>query len=185
MKSCLPSRLLWIFWLPSYIQTISSGINLKKIKWQLVSIYGQASLKSQYFPDKPSNMLEFHLREYDNKVVFQVFNFEAKKIIMMSSMDQNITHLIENNTWFKEIGFWIDLPLSNQSSCVKHNTSFATRMSDDIFNILNIYHDENNLWSSQLKKTYVSLLQLLLLWKLFQVKTLSNKVRKKLLRWST
>ena len=63
---------------------------------------------------------------------------------MMCSMDQNLTHLIKDNTWFKEIGFCIDLHLTNQNCCVKHTTSFATRMSDNIFNIFNTYYDENN-----------------------------------------
>ena len=87
IKSSLPSKMLTKFKLLSNIQIIPFELNLRKDKWLFVCIYKLPLQNNQYFVSILSNLLDFYLNEYDNKLVLGDFNLEPSSHSMLSFMD--------------------------------------------------------------------------------------------------
>ena len=110
----------------------------------LLSVYKPPSLNNQYFCDSLSELLDFYLSIYDNKVVFGDFNLEISNPVMLSFVNnENFINLMKGNTCFKGKGSWIDLVLTNRRYSFKHTSSTEAGLSD--------YH---HLISSMIKTTF-------------------------------
>ena len=94
IKTSLPSKLSTNFKSPDEVQIITFEINLRKEKWLFVSIYKPLTENSQYFLGISSDLLDFYLSMYDNKVVLGDFNLEPTNPIMLTfASSQNFIDL--------------------------------------------------------------------------------------------
>ena len=106
-------------------------MNLRKDKWLFVSIYKPPLQNKQYFVSILSDLLDFYLNEYDNKVVLGDFNLKPSSPSMLSFTDsQNVVSLIKNKTSFKGTGSCIDLILTNRKYSFKNTSLYETGLSD-------------------------------------------------------
>ena len=147
VKGSIPTRVLTSFSTPADTQIIVFEINLRKKKWLFVAIYKPPSLKSQYFLDTLSDLLDFYSNHYDNKDILGDFNLKPSDPLMMTFLNEHdLINLIKNNTCFKGEGSCIDLILTNRKFLLKNSTSFEAGLSDHhhfIYSILKTtFHKE-------------------------------------------
>ena len=122
VKGSIPARVLTSFSTPADTQIIVFEINLRKEKWLFVGIYKPPSLKSQYFLDTLSDLLDFYSNHYDNKVILGDFNLKPAYPLMMTFLNEHdLINLIKNNICFKGEGSCIDLILTDRKFSFKNS----------------------------------------------------------------
>ena len=130
-KGSIPARVLTSFSTPVDTQITVFEINLGKEKWLLVGIYEPPSLKSHYFLDTLSDLLDYYSNHYDNEVILGDFNLKPADSLMMAILNEHgLINLIKSNTCFKGERSCIDLILTNQKFSFKNYTFFETGLSD-------------------------------------------------------
>ena len=112
VKFSIPSRWLCYEELLISIQAIPFGINLRKEKWLVISIYRPPSQNSEYFLNSLTKIIDYFANTYDNHLILGDFNLEPTDSALMGFLDSNnLTNLIKTNTCFKGKGSCIDLIL--------------------------------------------------------------------------
>ena len=87
------------------IQIISFEINLRRENWLVVSIYRPPSQNSEYFLNAFTDVIDYLLRVYNNRLIMADFNLEPNHPCMRSFLNSNsFTSLIKTNTCFKDAG---------------------------------------------------------------------------------
>ena len=73
------------------------------------------SMKSQYFLDSLSSIINYYSNVSDNHIVIDEFNLESSQVCLETFMEtHNCFNLIKNDTCFKGPGSCIDLILTNR-----------------------------------------------------------------------
>ena len=113
VKFSIPSRWLCYEELLISIQAISFGINLRKEKWLVISIYRPPSQNSEYFLNFHARMIGYFANICDNHLMLGDFNLQPTDSALMRFLDSNsLTNLIKTNTCCKGKGLCIDLILT-------------------------------------------------------------------------
>ena len=131
VKFSIPSRWLCYEELLISIQAIPFGINLRKEKWLVISIYRPPSQNSEYFLNSLTKIIDYFANTYDNHLILGDFNLEPTDSALMGFLDSNsLTNLIKTNTCFKGKGSYIDLILTNRKFSFKFTSTYETGISD-------------------------------------------------------
>ena len=131
VKFSIPSRWLCYEELLISIQAIPFGINLRKEKWLVISIYRPPSQNSEYFLNSLTKNINYFANTYDNHLILGDFNLEPTDSALMGFLDSNsLTNLIKTNTCFKGKGSCIDLILTNRKFSFKFTSTYEKGISD-------------------------------------------------------
>ena len=78
---------------------------MREGKWFFLCIYKSPSMKSQYFLESLSNIIDYYSIVYDNHIVIGDFNSEPSQIYLETFMETyNYFNLVKNNICFKGPG---------------------------------------------------------------------------------
>ena len=144
----IPSQLKSDYATPADMQIIPVEVNLRKVKWLIVSIYRPPSQDCKYFLENLSLLIDFYSGNYDNIIIIGDFNIEPHVLKMSTFLEKHdlYNHISEKTCWKAVNGTCIDLLLSNKKFSLKHSGTALTGLSD--------WH---SLIYSMLKVTYTKL----------------------------
>ena len=132
VNSSIPSRELTNFDFPSDVQIIPVEVNLRKVKWLVISIYRPQKTKLEYFLHYLSEILHFYSSFYDNVLINGDFNSEVTEPKMSEFIDENslYSHHSLKTCWKSENGSSIDLILSNRKFSLQLTGAAELGVSD-------------------------------------------------------
>ena len=131
IRSLIPSRQLSYGSICDSIQAIPVEINLRQEKWLMISIYRSPSQDSGFFIHSLTKIIDHFATKYDNRLLIGDFNMQPNNPMLKSFFDSNnLTNLIQTNTYFKGKGSSIDLILTNREYSFKNASSYETGLSD-------------------------------------------------------
>ena len=123
VREHLPSKHLTSFNIPLDMQVIPIELNLRKVKWLIVSVYRPPRQPIDYFLNSLSTLLDFYSSTYENYLLMGDFNCEPDVSKMETFMTKHsLYNFIKTETcWKASKGTCIDLVLSNK----KHSFNFS------------------------------------------------------------
>ena len=131
VKLSVPSRKLKCDALLKSIQAFPFELNLRKMKWLVMSIYRPPSQDSEFFLNSLTIILDYFTKAYDNYLIMGDFNLEPHdKRLGYFLNSNNLVNLVKTNTCFKGSSSCIDLILTNRKYSFKNTTSYETGLSD-------------------------------------------------------
>ena len=90
VRSYLLPRQLTKFETPSYIQAIPFEVNMRKKKWFFLCIYKPPSMKSQYFLDSLSDIIDCYSNVYNNHILIGDFNLEPSQMYLETFINSQL-----------------------------------------------------------------------------------------------
>ena len=146
LKDDIPSRLLSGFTLPLGFQIVPIELNLRKLKWLVISIYKPPSLNLDTFLHCLSNVLDFY-SQYDRVLIMGDFNSKPENTSLSNFLSDHklFNHMHQKTCWKSTEGTCIDLILSNQKFSLQKTGTLETGLSDHhslIYTILKTTFDK-------------------------------------------